>query len=191
MTTRQKPVTGHVIVPSLSVAITYRTLPVPAFDEYTARFEAGPVTIGVEYRHLGEAVILEFYGPDARAKFDGVTPAGMAGTVDEDGLSLHVFGTHDKAEYLRFDCFDEAAHYHLLDPHDSVNVVVEHDTDVLGPLLPWALDVIRERLPAMLTEAGAHALAREVDTQVVADIMADVEREAARMLAVGAPVLVG
>ena len=35
------------------------TLPVPAFLEHTARFVAGPVTIGVEYRVLDEAAILD------------------------------------------------------------------------------------------------------------------------------------
>ena len=65
---------------STRVAITYRTLPVPAFDEYTTRIPAGAVTFGVEYRHLDEAVILDYYGPDARSQFDDVTPAGMEGS---------------------------------------------------------------------------------------------------------------
>ncbi len=64
------------------MAITYRTLPVPAFVEHTAMVPAGAVTIGVEYRHLDEEVILRFYGPDARAKFDNVAPAGMTGVDD-------------------------------------------------------------------------------------------------------------
>ena len=45
--------------------IVNHTLPVPAFLENTARFVAGPVTIGVEYRVLDEAMILDYYGPDA------------------------------------------------------------------------------------------------------------------------------
>lgn len=170
--------------------ITYRTLPVPAFDEYTARIAAGVVTFGVEYRHLDEAVILDFYGPDARARFDGVTPAGMQGTVEEDGLSLHVFGTADGAEVLRFDCFDVAAHYHLLDPHGPVNVVVEHDVEREGPLLDWALEALRDRLPELLAEAGAADLAAAVDPALVQGVIDAVEAEARRMLAIGAPVRV-
>ena len=170
------------------MAITYRTLPVPAFDEYTTRIAAGAVTFGVEYRHLDEAVILDYYGPDARSLFDGVTPAGMEGTVVEDGLCLHVFGTADGAEYLRFDCFDEAAHYHLLDPDTPRNVVIEHDAGSRGPLLDWALEALRDRLPELLAEAGAADLARAVEPGRVADALGTVAAEARRMLAVGAPV---
>jgi len=172
------------------VAITYRTLPVPAFDEYTARIDAGAVTFGVEYRQLDEAVLLDYYGPDARSAFDNVTPAGMEGTVEEDGLCLHVFGSVDGAEYLRFDCFDAAAHYHLLDPHAPVNVVIEHDSEAQGPLLDWALEALRDRLPDLLAEAGATALAVTVDPDRVATALDEVAAEAQRMLAAGAPVRV-
>src|SRR5262249_58922844 len=110
-----------------AVVLTYRTLPVPAFEERTTRFEAGAVTIGVEYRLLDERTILEFYGPDARAKFDNVAPAGIGDVVEEDGLCVHVFGTDDGLEYLRFDCFDDAPHYHYLDSLEPRNVVVEYD----------------------------------------------------------------
>jgi hypothetical protein len=170
------------------VAITYRTLPIPAFDDYTVRIFAGAVTFGVEYRHLDEDLILAHYGPDARARFDDVTPAGMEGTVEEDGLCLHVFGTDDGAEYLRFDCFDEAAHYHLLDPHAPVNVVIEHDGEVRGPLLDWALVALRDHLRELLEEAGAAALAASVDPALVAGVLDEVAAEARRMLAAGAPV---
>ncbi len=170
------------------MAITYRTLPVPAFDEYTTRVDAGAVTFGVEYRHLDEAVILDYYGPDARSQFDDVTPAGMEGTVEEDGLCLHVFGTVDGAEYLRFDCFEEAAHYHLLDPWAPINVVVEHDAVREGPLLDWALEALRDRLPELLAEAGAVDLAAAVDPERVAGAIVVVAEEARRALAVGAPV---
>jgi len=173
--------------------ITYRTLPVPAFDEFTARFPAGAVTLGVEYRHLDEAVILAFYGPDARAKFDNVMPAGFEGTVEEDGLSLHVFDGRDGAEILRFDCFDEAAHYHLLEPHAAGgprNTVVEHDVARAGPLLDWALDALRTRLPELLEQAGAASLAAAIEPDRVRAVLGPVERECRRMLAVGAPVSV-
>ncbi len=174
--------------------ITYRILPIPAFDEFTVRIPAGGVTFGVEYRRLDEAVILAYYGPDARARFDNVLPAGFAaGAVDEDGLCLHVFGTADGAEYLRFDCFDSfggAAHYHLLDPHASRNTVFEHDHAVEGPLLDWALEALRTRLPELLTRAGAPALASTVDPEQLRLALAEVATESRRMLAAGKPVRV-
>ena len=173
------------------MAITYRTLPVPAFEEYTARIPAGAVTFGVEYRRLDEAVILAYYGPDARARFDNVLPAGFAtGAVDEDGLCLHVFGSADGAELLRFDCFDEAAHYHLLDPGVPLNTVIEHDHTVAGPLLDWALEALRTRLPELLIQAGAPLLAAAVDPALVRTALAEVGAESQRMLAAGEPVRV-
>ncbi|MBY0401712.1 hypothetical protein K2X89_15575 [Myxococcota bacterium] len=170
--------------------ITYRTLPVPAFDAYTLRIAAGVVTFGVEYRHLDEALILARYGPDARARFDNVMPAGFTGVVEEDGLSLHVFASADGAEHLRFDCFDEAAHYHLMDPTVPTNTVVEHEVAVRGPLLPWALEALRTRLPELLRESGAPALADAVDPRAVAAALPRVKAECERLLAVGRPVRV-
>ena len=173
------------------MAIEYRTLPVPAFDEFTLRIPAGAVTFGIEYRHLDEAVILAYYGSDARAKFGGVMPAGFnTGPVEEDGLCLHVFDSADGAERLRFDCFAEAAHYHLLDPAGPRNVVIEHDAARDGPLLDWALAALEARLPELLEQAGAASLARAVEPEIVAHALADVERECRRMQAAGAPVRV-
>ena len=171
------------------MAITYRTLPVPAFERHTARIAAGAVTIGVEYRVLDEATILEFYGPSSREQFGGVVPAGMDATaVQEDGLALHVFATDDGAEHLRFDCFDDAPHYHYLTPSEPRNVVEEYDAAANGPMVPWALRAIREQLPAMLERAGVADLAARVDPSAVAAAMDQVEAEVRRMLTAGRPV---
>src|SRR5579864_7228278 len=138
--------------------IEYATLPVPAFREHTVIVHAGVVSFGVEYRRLDEETILAAYGPDARAKFGGVRPAGMAEVVEEDGISLHVFDAATGEERLRFDCFDDAPHYHLMAPAESRNVVIEHDPST-GRLLDWALDRLRTSLPDLLNEAGAPDLA--------------------------------
>jgi hypothetical protein len=170
------------------MAITYRTLPVPAFLEHTALVPAGAITIGVEYRHLDEAMILRFYGPDARAKFDGVAPAGMGAVVEEDGIALHVFGTADREEYLRFDCFIDAPHYHELEPHEPRNVV--HELDPADDAVAFALTAIEGRVVAMLRAAGAGHLADAVDPAAVAAAMPEVRAQVDRMLRAGAPVLV-
>jgi hypothetical protein len=170
--------------------IEYRTLPVPAFDEHTVKLVAGPVTFGVEYRHLDEETIFRFYGADARDKFDNVRPAGMAEVVEEDGLSLHVFDTATGDEILRFDCFDDAPHYHLLDAGASRNVVVEHDAVRDGPLLDWALTQLRTRLPAMLEEAGAAPLVAQLDPATVAQALDSVTQISPYVLAAGRPVRV-
>jgi hypothetical protein len=151
---------------------------VPAFEDRTTKFGAGPLTIGVEYRRLDEETILEFYGDDARAKFDNVAPAGMGDVVEEDGLCLHVFGTEDGLEYLRFDCFDDAPHYHYLDPHTPVNAVVEYDAVADGPMVEWALRALGTRLPEMLGRAGAVELAASVDRDAIARVLPDVRKRA-------------
>jgi hypothetical protein len=171
--------------------VVNHTLPVPAFLENTARFVAGPITIGVEYRVLDEAMILDYYGPDARAKFPNGAPAGMGAVIDEDGLSLHVFGTADGREYLRFDCFDDAPHYHYLDPASSRNVVHDYDAVAHGPIVEWALRTLSTRLATMLSHAGAIELANSLDVDAVTEVMPAVEAEARRMLAIGHPVAVG
>ena len=172
------------------MAITYRTLPVPAFVEHTAMVPAGAVTIGVEYRHLDEEVILRFYGPDARAKFDNVAPAGMTGVVEEDGIALHVFDAEDGAELLRFDCFADAPHYHQLDPREPRNVVHELDPATCGDPVEWALDQIERRVVDMLRDAGASSVAARVDPARVVAAMPEVRAQVERMQQAGAPVTV-
>jgi hypothetical protein len=168
--------------------IEYSTLPVPALLEHTVVVSAGAVSLGVEYRRLDEATILAVYGPDARAKFGGTRPAGMAEIVEEDGVSLHVFDAATGDEHLRFDCFDDAPHYHLLSSAHSRNVVVEHDL-AAGPLLDWALDQLSGCLPAMLEEAGAANLAAQLDAAALAAAVATTRQLARYVVAAGPPVV--
>jgi len=170
--------------------LEFSTLPVPAFTEHTVMIPAGVVDFGVEYRHLDEATILAFYGPDSRAKFDNKMPAGMTAVVEEDGLSLHVFDAATGNELLRFDCFAEAAHWHLLSVPESRNVVIEHDVQADGPLVEWALASMRTDLRSMLREAGADAVADELDDDVVARALATVTQTARYVSAAGRPVRV-
>jgi hypothetical protein len=170
--------------------LEFSTLPVPAFAEHTVRIPAGVVTFGVEYRHLDEATILAFYGPDSRAKFGNQMPAGMTAVVEEDGLSLHVFDSATGDELLRFDCFAEAAHWHLLSAPDSRNVVIEHDVRADGPLVEWALATMRADLRALLREAGADAVADALDDGVVASALDTVTQTARYVVAAGRPVRV-
>jgi len=170
--------------------LEFSTLPVPAFTEHTVSIPAGVVTFGVEYRHLDEATILAFYGPDSRAKFGNKMPAGMTAVVEEDGLSLHVFSAATGDELLRFDCFVEAAHWHLLSVPDSRNVVIEHDAKAEGPLVEWALASMRADLPALLREAGADAIADALDDNLVASALDTVTQTARYVAAAGRPVRV-
>jgi hypothetical protein len=176
-------------MPLAMARIEYRTLPVRAFLEHTVLVPAGAVSFGVEYRRLDEAAILAEYGPDSRVKFGHRRPAGMAEVVEEDGLSLHVFDAASGEERLRFDCFDSAPHWHLLDPARSHNVVIEHDP-ARGPLLEHALCLLRTRLRALLREAGAGQLARRLDDGEIAAALTSVAQVARQVAAAGRPVRV-
>jgi hypothetical protein len=170
--------------------IEYSTLPVPAFLEHTVVIPGGTVNFGVEYRHLDEAAILAAYGPDARAKFGGVRPAGIGAVVEEDGVSLHVFDATNGDERLRFDCFEDAPHYHLLAPARSRNVVIEHDPRD-GPLLEWALSRLATSLGPLLEEAGADELAAGLDRRAVAAAAGTTAQVARYVAAAGRPVRTG
>jgi len=170
--------------------IVYDTLPVPAILEHTVEVPAGVVTFGVEYRHLDESVILAHFGPDPEAKFNGgVRPAGMADVVREDGLALHVFDTATAEERLRFDCFDDAPHFHLLDPRRPRNIVIEHDP-AAGPLLDQAQVWMRSGLAELLRQAGAEHLAGDIDPDAITAAVEVVGQVAGYVLAAGRPVRV-
>ena len=89
---------GVILSRRSTVATRYDVLPIPALAEYTRVFEAGPVSFGVEYRLLNEDIIAEEYGADARARFGNETPPGLPARIDEDGVSVHVFGSEDRGE---------------------------------------------------------------------------------------------
>lgn len=121
------------------------TLPDPHDPSATTMFAAGPITLGLEYRVLDHAT----------------------DTAHPGGVCLHVFATDAMTEYLRFDCFPQGPHYHYIVPGEG-NVVVRFDEAANGPVLDWALAAVRFRLPAMLSQAGADALAAQVDDAALA-----------------------
>ncbi|MBW1882796.1 MAG: hypothetical protein JRJ58_04665 [Deltaproteobacteria bacterium] len=172
------------------MAIRYEMLPIPAIPRYTRIFEAGCVSIGVEYRLLNEQLIREEYGDDARALFGNVMPDALQGVIDEDGVAVHVFGSEDEQEYLRFDCFADFPHYHYLVPHEGHQTVIEFDPVANGPMIPWALECLGSRLAEMLTHTGAAQLAKQVDRDVVEKVLVEVSREVEATIKRGKPTLV-
>ncbi len=171
------------------MTIRYEVLPIPAIARYTRTVEAGAVTFGVEYRLLNEEIIAEEYGKDARAKFGNVTPDVLAGVIDEDGVSIHIFGSEDGLEYLRFDCFSAYPHYHYLVPREGHQTVIQFDPIADGPMIPWAMECMRSRLVAMLEHTGALEIACQVDSAVVEKVLIDVGREVETAVQRGKPML--
>ena len=86
--------------------VVYNMQPQPPVEENTRWFEAGVVTIGVEYREVDPANLVETYKDSAEdmAELRERSPEG--GFTDE-GVSLHVKSTDNGHEYVRFDVFEE------------------------------------------------------------------------------------
>jgi hypothetical protein len=160
----------------------YGIPPQPPVDEQTHRVAAGAVTLGVEYRALDPESLRATYAdnPAYLAELEARSPDG--GFTDE-GVSIHVWGSDDGHEYLRFDVFADEPHYHYVHNTGSagevVNNVVDFDVVASGDMLRWALECLRTRLPEMLRAAGGDRVAAAVDPEVVAHAVDDVARLAA------------
>jgi hypothetical protein len=135
----------------------YDVMPIPMVPEACRDVPAGPVTFVVEGRRLTDDAIVD--NAVAQGRPDGIDrPDG----VSDGGTSIHVLGTHDRLEHLRFDCFDLEPHYHYICNAEQANVVVRIDTNAEGDPTRWTLGRLRARLPEMLAHAGAAELADAV-----------------------------
>ena len=161
----------------------YAIPPQPPVAEHTRYFEAGNLSIGVEYRDLDPEGLVDTYkeNPAHLAELLERSPAG--GFTDE-GLSLHVCGADDGHEYLRFDVFEKEPHYHYNHPGaEVVNNVIDYDTAANGDMLPWALERIEHHLPDMLGQAGGGRLVAGLDPPAIANALSQVRAVAAKALA--------
>jgi hypothetical protein len=134
---------------------------IPLIEDHTRWFDAGPISIAVEARALGDS-------PERMVR----------------GPSIHVFSADRTEEYVRFDVFGRVLHYHFILNDLNHNVLWGYDPTMNGPMIPWAMAALRDRLPTMLREAHAHDLAIEVE-QMGWDtsVLAEVERAATEALA--------
>jgi hypothetical protein len=152
----------------------YGIPPQPPDANQTTYHEAGPLSIGVEYRVVDQDALRETYKDDPAhlAELERESPTGG---FSAEGLSLHVVSTEDGHEYLRFDLFDDPPHYHYVHPVNSQgehrNHVVEYDAVANGPMLDWALERLRTRLPEMLASAGAPESVTAIDSAQLADLL--------------------
>ena len=121
----------------------YTVAPIPPDAEHTTWVDAGAISIGVEYRILDNTELAANYQGE---QMDEIQRATGGNAVQDNGVSLHVAGTHDGHEYLRFDMFEGEPHYHYIEPSGEKQTILEYDRVALGPMLPWALGQIRVRL---------------------------------------------
>lgn len=145
--------------------------PLPHDPGSTTLVPAGRITFGVEYREVDQAALVAGFGAEAAT----ATAAGF----EEEGVSIHVFGTDDDHEYLRFDCFAGDAHYHYITP-GSHQTIVPVDQVANGDVMNWSFRVLEERLPAMLEHVGAPDLAVAAASPEVARALNEVRAIAER-----------
>ena len=133
---------------------------IPLIEHHSRWFDAGPISIAVEARALG----------------------GEGSIVR--GPSIHVFNAARDEEYVRFDVFGKVLHYHYILNDVNHNILWGYDPDLNGPMIPWAIAALRDRLPVMLRRAGAHSLAIEIEEQGWnSAVLADVAKAATDALA--------
>lgn len=134
---------------------------IPIIERHSQWFGAGPLSIAVEARALGDSAERMVRGP-----------------------SIHVFSANRAEEYLRFDVFGSVLHYHYVHHAAGHNTLWGYDPDTNGAMIPWVIAALRDRLPVMLRQAGAQALADEVEASGWdTSVLPAVEKAAALALA--------
>ena len=155
----------------ISLGHVFEIPPEPYQTANTYFIEAGPIRIGLEHREIDNQSLEESYADDEshalalKELLDGYS-------ISDQGVSLHVCASDDGHEYLRFDCFDDMPHYHYVHKvaagEPPKNHVVLFDRAACGDMLEWAIDRIEGHLAAMLAQAGAASLARNLDCAALA-----------------------
>ena len=150
------------------LGLTFTGSMIPPIPENCTSLPAGPVRFVVEVRHLTDAAVAATMGKE---------PTGEA-TIDDYGGTVHVYGSEDGLEHLRFDCFDGKPHYHYANNAEGRNTVCRIDQHAEGDPIQWTLGRLRDRLPDMLDYAGVPelaALVRQRHDEVVG-VVDDVEK---------------
>jgi hypothetical protein len=148
--------------------------PIPPIEENTTWIAAGVLTVGIELRQL-DADILRAH-LDSLGPWEEVDSLGHRTDTEfiDTGPSFHVLDASDRFEYIRFDCFADDPHYHYLSPSLDYGVIkLGFDTAANGPMIPWILAMISDRLPIMLAKAGAAHLASKVDQSAMPRVAAE------------------
>ena len=149
----------------------YDRLPIPMVAAHCVAVDAGYVQLVVESRRLTDEIIA--------ATYDGAVEARVS--FDDGGASLHVCGTADGREHLRFDCFEQEPHYHYIDHAAGGNTVVRIDELAVGDPIEFSLSCVEQHLPDMLGNCGVPALADEVKGRMD-DVLAAMPEVRALML---------
>lgn len=157
----------------------YETMPIPPVPEHTEYVPAGAVVFAVEFRFLTDDILDAAYEGDEAGT--AIMDAARPDSLDDRGVSVHVFDAATNVEYLRFDCFDDDPHYHYITSAEGYQRYVRFDTWAQGDMFTWAVACLRTRVGEMLAAAGAAVAAANVDLRTVGTAL-DALEELARVL---------
>ena len=135
-------------------------------DIGTTRIEAGAVTFALHHRYLdGGAPHSQGFG-------------GRGGGNATQGVCIQVAGTIDdkETELLCFDCFDTDPHYHYGPENKNERILL--DPTVTGNTIGWTVKQLKLKLPDMIERAGYKDLADQLDYNLVAQKLREVEAAA-------------
>jgi len=155
----------------------YTVAPIPPDPEHTTYVDAGALRFGVEWRLLDDAELAANY---EGADMEEIQAALDGAAVQDNGVSIHVESSSDGHECLRFDCFENAPHYHYIDRSGEKQTIVEFDPVAMGDMLAWALAQLRTGLAPMLEHAGGGDLVGALDRARIESALSDVEALALR-----------
>jgi hypothetical protein len=136
----------------------YEMLPIPMVTEHCIPVAAGAVQLVVESRQLTNQILDDTY--------HGAAKAAEGLDFDDFGATLHVCGTADGLEHLRFDCFENEPHYHYIEQAAEANTIVRIDELAVGDPIEFSLACVDRHLPDMLRNCGVESLADEVAGQM-------------------------
>ena len=93
--------------------------------------------------------------------------------MNDQGLCVQVYAEVEgkDTEILRFDCFDQAPHYHY--GPENLNIRLSMDKTSTGNPFGWTMTQIREKLPAMVERAGYEDLADKLKDNPVSPSVLD------------------
>ena len=166
---------GGSTVSEQRIGVVYNIPPEPPKEANTKWFPAGAITIGLEYRDLDPESLHDLYKDNPEHLKEMLEKAPEGGFTDE-GVSIHVRGTTDGHEYLRFDVFDGEPHYHyVFNSPETINNVVVFDTLAHGDMMPFAFHCLRHRLAEMLPRALGGDLVDQLDETLINKVVDEVQ----------------
>ena len=105
--------------------------------------------------------------------------------MDDQCLCLQVYSEIDgkDTEILRFDCFDQAPHYHYGPENHNIRLFMDKTT--AGNPVGWTIGNLRNNLPTMVRRAGYEDLADSLEASPIDSAKLDEAEATARQMSNG------